>query len=60
MILGTGGALNTHHEGPVKRSTEEIALTHFEGAGSRAVSSGKPVAPMNNPAFLGGEGEKGK
>jgi len=60
MILGIGSSLNTHHEGPTKRSTEEIALSRAEGQVNPLPLSAKSSTPMNNPAFLGEESEKKK
>jgi hypothetical protein len=60
MVLGIGGVINTHHEGPVKRSTEEIALLRTEGQVKPPPLSRRSAAPMNNPAFLGDESEKKK
>jgi len=50
-ILGTGGSLNTHHEGPTKSPTEERALNNIERGRSKAK---KGEAPMLNEGFLHG------
>ena len=48
-ILGVGGALNTHHEGPMKRPTEQAVVIGDENGYKRRKVIGE--APMNNPAF---------
>jgi hypothetical protein len=55
-ILGTGGALNTHHEGPTKRPTEEWADRKLEQGGANT-SPKKKESPMNNPNFGKGGSE---
>jgi hypothetical protein len=55
-ILGTGGVLNTRHEGPTKRPTEDFVVTSDEKNYKRNKPTGE--APMNNPNFGMGPSEK--
>lgn len=50
-ILGIGGSINTHHEGPtMKRPTEQALVTGEEkGWNPRKKTIGE--VPMNNPVF---------
>jgi hypothetical protein len=48
-VLGVGGAINTSHQGPTKRPTEEAIVIGDEKGYKRKKPMGE--APMNNPAF---------
>jgi hypothetical protein len=52
-ILGTGGVLNTHHEGYTKNPTEDKAFSSLEKQSLFPVAKFKKETPMNNPGFMG-------
>jgi len=56
---GVGSVINTHHEGPTKRPTENVSGRRLDNltAADIAKKSETKETPMNNPGF-GSVGEK--